>query len=289
MSADVHGNNKGVKLAVGFFDGVHLGHRRILAGADAVLTFRNHPLSVLDLARAPALLMDVGERISMLRTVGTKKPRVVHAVEFTKRFASMEPEDFVSYLRSEFPDLERVHCGGNWRFGANGAGTPQTLKDFGFSVKVSRYAKCGDEAISSTRIRAALAEGDVELANSMLGRRFSVWGCAVHGKGVGCKLGAPTLNFEVSPPLRLGVYVVDTPYGRGVANYGTAPTMGECSWRVPVLEVHLLDGCNIDEETPERPLKVEFIRFLRPERRFGSTGALSRQIAADVKAARLAL
>ena len=289
MSADVHQKNKGVRLAVGFFDGVHLGHRRILAGADAVLTFRNHPLSVLDPVRAPALLMDVEERISMLRTVGTKKPRVVHAVEFTKKFASMAPEDFVSYLRSEFPDLERVHCGGNWRFGANGAGTPQTLRDFGFSVKVSRYAKCGDEAISSTRIRAALAEGDVELANSMLGRRFSVSGCAVHGKGVGCKLGAPTLNFEVSPPLRLGVYVVDTPYGRGVANYGTAPTMGECSWQTPVLEVHLLDGCNIDEEAPERPLKVEFIRFLRPERRFGSTGALSRQIAADVKAARLAL
>lgn len=289
MSASVQLKDRGVRLAVGFFDGVHLGHRRILAGTDAVLTFRNHPLSVLDPARAPALLMDVDERISMLRTVGSRSPRVVHAVEFTREFASMTPEDFVSYLRREFPYLERVHCGGNWRFGANGAGTPQTLKDFGFSVKVSRYARCGDEAISSTRIRAALAEGDVELANSMLGRRFSVSGCAVHGKGVGCKLGAPTLNFEVSPPLRLGVYVVDTPYGRGVANYGTAPTMGECSWRAPVLEVHLLDGCNIDEEAPERPLKVEFIRFLRPERRFGSTGALSRQIAADVKAARLAL
>ena len=289
MSADVHQKNKGVRLAVGFFDGVHLGHRRILAGADAVLTFRNHPLSILDPARAPALLMDVEERISMLRTVGTKKPRNVHAVEFTKRFASMAPEDFVSYLRSEFPNLEKVHCGGNWRFGANGAGTPQTLRDFGFSVKVSRYAKSGDKAISSTRMRAALAEGDIELANSMLGRRFSISGCAVRGKGVGRKLGAPTLNFEVSPPLRLGVYVVDTPYGRGVANYGTAPTMGDCSWRAPVLEVHLLDGCNINEEVSKSSLKVEFVRFLRPERRFGSSAALSRQIAADVRAARLTL
>ena len=289
MSASVQLKDRGVRLAVGFFDGVHLGHRRILAGTDAVLTFRNHPLSVLDPARAPALLMDVDERISMLRTVGSRSPRVVHAVEFTREFASMTPEDFVSYLRREFPYLERVHCGGNWRFGANGAGTPQTLKDFGFSVKVSRYAKSGDGVISSTRIRAALADGDVELANSMLGRRFSVSGCAVHGKGVGCKLGAPTLNFRVSIPLKLGVYVVDTPYGRGVANYGTAPTMGESAWQVAVLEVHLLDGCNIDEGVSESPLKVEFLRFLRPEKKFSGTDSLCRQIAADVKAARLAL
>ena len=138
-------------------------------------------------------------------------------------------------------------------------------------------------------VPAALAEGDIELANSMLGRRFSISGCAVRGKGVGRKLGAPTLNFEVAPPLRLGVYVVDTPYGRGVANYGTAPTMGDCSWRAPVLEVHLLDGCNINEEESESSLKVEFVRFLRPERRFGSSAALSRQIAADVRAARWTL
>ena len=121
MSAAVQLKDRGIRLAVGFFDGVHLGHRRILAGTDAVLTFRNHPMSVLDPARAPALLMDVDERISMLRTVGARRPRAVHAVEFTKSFASMTPEDFVSYLRREFPNLERVHCGGNWRFGANGA------------------------------------------------------------------------------------------------------------------------------------------------------------------------
>ena len=286
MSATVQSKNRGVRLAVGFFDGVHLGHRRILAGTDAVLTFRNHPLSVLDPAHAPSLLMDVDERISMLETVGTRRPRAVHAIKFTMRFASMSPEDFVSYLRREFPNLERVHCGGNWRFGSNGAGTPQTLRDFGFSVKVSRYAKCGDEAISSTRIRAALAGGDVELANAMLGRRFSVSGCAVHGKGVGCKLGAPTINIEVAAPLRLGVYAVDTPYGRGIANYGIAPTMGSRAWESPVLEIHLLDGLGFDGEVPSSPLKVEFLKFLREERRFSSTDALCRQIAADIEAAK---
>lgn len=273
-------------LAIGFFDGVHLGHQRILAGADAVLTFRNHPLSVLNPSCAPTLLTDVSERVAMLRTVGTKTPREVHAIRFTGRFAEMRPEEFADYLRSEFPDLERVHCGGNWRFGANGAGTPQTLRDFGFSVKVSRYAKCGGVAISSTRIRSALAEGDVGLANAMLGRRFSVSGSVVRGKGVGCRIGSPTLNLDVSPPLRLGVYAVDTPYGRGVANYGIAPTMGDEAWTKPVLEVHLLDAVDGGAISLRGSMRVEFAGFLRPERKFDGTKALCRQIAADIAAAR---
>lgn len=273
-------------LAIGFFDGVHLGHQRILAGADAVLTFRNHPLSVVNPPCAPALLMDVSERVALLETVGTKTPRKVHAVRFTRRFAAMRPEEFADYLRSGFPGLERVHCGGNWRFGADGAGTPQTLRDFGFSVKVSRYARCGAVAISSTRIRFALAEGDVELANAMLGRRFSVAGNVVRGKGVGSRIGSPTLNLEVSPPLKLGVYVVDTPYGRGVANYGIAPTMGDDSWTRPVLEVHLLDATGRGGIPSQGSVRVEFVKFLRPERRFESTEALCRQIASDIAAVR---
>ena len=274
-----------MKVAVGFFDGVHLGHQRILAGADAVLTFRNHPISVLDPSCAPALLMDADERIALLKTVGAKKPREVHAVKVTRRFARMSPADFVAYLRREFPRLEKIHCGGNWRFGADGAGTAKTLKDFGIPVKVSRYARCGDCEISSTRIRAALSDGEVELANAMLGRRFSVKGTVVRGKGVGCRMGAPTINLEVVSPLKLGVYVVDTPYGRGVANYGVAPTMGERAWAFPVLEVHLLDG-----DVPVNGIEtinVEFLGFLRPERRFKSVKALCRQISADVKAARI--
>ena len=272
-------------LAVGFFDGVHLGHRRILAGADAVLTFRNHPLSVICPSSAPPLLMSAGERIDLLATAGAKVPRTVHAVRFTRKFASMPPEEFIAFLKREFPDLGKVQCGGNWRFGAGGAGVPRMLKEYGIPVKVSRHVMFGGGAISSTRIRAALAEGDLGLANAMLGRRFSVSGKVVSGKGVGGKIGSPTLNLRVSPPLRLGVYAVDTPFGRGVANYGTAPTMGEDAWAEPVLEVHLLDAG--DGGVPVRgPLKVEFVKFLRPERKFRGIAALGRQIAADIAAAR---
>ena len=271
-------------LAVGFFDGVHLGHRRILAGADAVLTFRNHPLSVICPAAAPPLLMSAGERIALLATAGAKAPRTVHAVRFTKRFASMPPEEFIAFLKREFPGLEKVQCGGNWRFGAGGAGVPRMLKEAGIPVKVSKHVMFGGCAISSTRIRSALAEGDLGLANAMLGRRFSVSGKAVSGKGVGGKMGAPTINLKVTAPLKLGVYAVDTRFGRGVANYGLAPTMGDSAWTEPVLEVHLLDAGNCG--VPFRGhLNVEFDRFLRPERKFPDAASLCRQIAADVAAA----
>ncbi len=273
-------------LAIGFFDGVHLGHRRILDGADAVLTFRNHPLSVINPPCAPSLLMDVSERVALLRTVGAENPRSVHAVRFTKNFASMLPVEFADYLRRSFPDIEKVRCGANWRFGAKGLGTPQTLRDLGFSVDVALYAKHGDAVISSTRIRSALAEGDVDLANAMLGRRFSVAGRVVRGKGIGREMGSPTLNLDVSPPIRLGVYVVDTPYGRGVANYGIAPTMGDAAWPKPVLETHLLDVAGGIGIPSDGLVRAEFVRFLRPERRFGSAEALGRQIAADIAAAR---
>ena len=274
-------------LAVGFFDGVHLGHQRILAGADAVLTFKDHPLRVLDPSRAPALLMDAGERVKLLATVGAKEPRDVHAVRFTRKFATMSPGQFAEYLRGGFPGLDRIHCGGNWRFGSNGSGTPQTLRSLGFSVKVSRYAKCEGAPVSSTRIRAALADGDVDLANAMLGRRYSVYGKIVRGKGVGGRIGSPTLNLDVSPPLRLGVYAVVTRYGRGVANYGVAPTMGDDSWSKPVLEIHLIDVGKGDEIPAKGNVRVEFARFLREERKFDDIRALSRQIAVDITAARL--
>lgn len=272
----------GVRLAVGFFDGVHLGHQKILSGANAVLTFENHPLSVLADARPPMLLMDASERLRILASEGAKHPRDVRAIRFTRGFASRKPEEFAEFLRSEYPALECIHCGGNWRFGAQGAGTPATLRTLGFNVKVCRYAKYKGERVSSTRIRAALAEGFVEDANAMLGRPFAVTGAVMPGKGVGKDIGAPTLNLSVALPLKHGVYAVETQYGGGVANYGVAPTMGRMAWTKPVLEVHLFDGEAIGTEPT---LRVAFLSFLRPEMVFSSSAALGEQIRADIAAA----
>ena len=274
-----------MNLAIGFFDGVHMGHRRILAGADAVFTFANHPMSVLNPLCAPPLLMDVDERIAMLATIGAKVPRAVRAMRFTLRFAAMSPEEFADFLRREYPDISRIHCGGNWRFGANGAGTPAKLRSLGFDVKVVRYARHDGEIISSTRIRRALADGEIELANAMLGRRFATSGRIVRGKGVGRTLGAPTLNLVANPPVRYGVYVVDTPHGPGVANFGVAPTMGRRAWKFPVLEVHLLRPEPFRIGRGAVKLRVEFVSFIRPEIAFASRAALRRQIAMDLEAA----
>ena len=273
-----------MNLAIGFFDGVHRGHLRILNGADAVLTFVNHPLTVLDPDHAPPLLMDVDERLARLETEGVMQPRAVRALRFTPTFAAQPPEAFADFLRHEYPSLERIHCGGNWRFGAKGAGTPATLRRLGFDVKVARYVLYKKERVSSTRIRTELSKGLIEDANAMLGRPFAVMGAVVPGKGVGRRLNAPTLNVAASPPLKRGVYVVSTPLGPGLANYGVAPTMGKQAWTAPVLEVHLLKADALMAGKRPSKLRVEFRAFLRPEETFASLAALRDQIAADIAA-----
>ncbi len=277
-----------MNLAVGFFDGVHAGHQRILDGADSVFTFTNHPDTVLDPENVPPLLMDCDERVRCLETAGFHGdvPRKVFAVEFTRDLAQCPPERFAEILRNEHPSLTRIHCGANWRFGANGAGTPETLRGMGFDVKVVPYATYKGERISSTRIRETLMKGCVEDANAMLGRRFSAAGRVFRGKGVAHGLGVATVNIAVSAPLRLGVYAVATSMGHGVANYGVAPTMGSDAWTSPVLEIHLLDAGRAAEFQVPEVMRTEFYSFIRPEMKFASVCALKSQMAEDVDAVR---
>ncbi len=264
-----------MKLAVGFFDGVHLGHRAVLAGADAALTFTAHPLFVLAPERAPPLLMPVEARLAELR----KTVRRVEALAFTRELANEAPAAFVARLKGLFPDVDAVRCGANWRFGRGGAGDAAFLRSRGLAVEVARYVVWQGEPVSSTRIRAALAKGEVGDAAAMLGRPYAICGGVVSGKGLGRRIGFPTLNVlpDEPPPLRFGVYAVETPLGRGVANWGVAPTLGAEAWARPVVEVHL------EAPPPERPslLEVEFRRFLRGERPFDSLEALASQLARD--------
>jgi riboflavin kinase/FMN adenylyltransferase len=143
--------------------------------------------------------------------------------------------------------------------------------------------------VSSTRIRAALQAGDLPAANAMLGRPFAVAGEVVSGKGEGRKLGFPTINVRPANPclarlLPFGVYVADTEWGRAVANWGQAPTMGEQAWPAPVLEVHVVgrgEGEKVGRGEGEK-VEISLRRFLRPERRFDSVEALREQIKTDV-------
>ena len=300
-----------MKLAVGFFDGVHLGHRRILGGADAALTFRNHPSTILSPGSVPPLLMSLPERLTAIaaalrpdsadfRTMGEQDNRrslnsKVRALEFTEEMKGLSPQGFIDFLKREYPGLEAIRCGANWRFGAKGAGNAEFARRCGLAVEEVPYVMYRGEAVSSTRIRRALAEGDVADAAAMLGRPWRLSGEVFAGKGKGRKIGFPTLNMRPlqrsdpmqtlgSVPLRRGVYAVETGLGPGVANWGRAPTMGDEAWEECVLEVHLLDKEGAFE--PPKVLAVDFLRFIRPERRFSSVEELTRQMASDLKRSR---
>lgn len=265
-------------LAVGVFDGVHLGHRAILEGVDTALTFSRHPLSVIAPALAPQLIMPLEERIEAIRSCGVSEVKVI---DFDEAAAGISASDFAAEhfgLGRESATL-KIRCGGNWRFGRAGEGDARWLRDRGVEVEEVPYAMYRGEAISSSRIRRSLGQGEIAQANDMLGRRYSVRGYVSPGKGKGAQMGFPTLNIDLASNLRRGVYEVEVAGVKGVANYGVAPTMGAEAWQNPVLEVHLLGGC----EVPGQGFKVEFLRFLRPEREFSSLGELQSQIAADIR------
>ena len=238
-------------LAVGFFDGVHLGHQAILKGADAALTFYNHPLGVLKPDRAPQLIMRLEERLAAIYATGVKEVRVL---KFTPELAAQSAAEFAAALG----DKVKIRCGANWRFGRGGEGSPDWLKARGTEVEVVPYAVYQGEVISSSRIRGALAEGDLSSARAMLGRDYVISGGSVRGKGEGAKIGYPTLNLKPEALVPSGVY-------SAVVNYGTAPTFGARAWKEPTLEVHLL-------------------KRLREERKFASVEELKKQIAADIAA-----
>ncbi len=268
-------------LAVGFFDGVHLGHRAILAGADIALTFRTHPLETLAPTRAPKLLSSLEDRLAAIRARGVKE---ILLLDFTAELAALSPKDFVEdYLLSR--GITHVRSGANWNFGARGEGKPSDLAAYGVSASVIPYAEYKGDIVSSTRIRAAISRGELEDAQAMLGTAWFVRGELFTGKGVGRTLGYGTLNFRipsfyVKPPN--GVYVVRYAGALGIANWGVAPTMGDARWTEPILEIHFLD------EVPSSfgDDRIEILKYIRPEQIFPSLAALQAQIAADIQQVR---
>ena len=284
-------------VAVGFFDGVHLGHQAILKGADAALTFRNHPLTVLAPERAPRLIMTCEERVAAIKACGVGD---VTVLEFTPEFAEMTAEEFFgSFLKRSGDRFPSVRCGENWRFGKGGEGNASWLQSRGIEVTVASYVEYKGERISSSRIRRCLENGEIEDANVMLGRKFKVQGSRFKGKGFGGKIGYPTVNFRIVEQgslstnqtnltnrveLPLGVYVVELEGVCGIANYGYAPTMGPEAWKQPVLEVHVPSSKDPFVQIRSDSLTtccISILRFVRPEKKFDSIEDLKRQIAAD--------
>ena len=291
-----------VFLAIGVFDGVHLGHRAVIStstqhakevdGTPVVVTFDPHPAKVLRPDSAPHLLTATQHKIALIRDLG-----VAHLLvqNFNREFAATPPEEFVEQLVTKAKPLREICVGHEWSFGKGRAGNLALLKQLGaahgFNVVGVQAVTVNGEVVSSTAIRRAVAEGDLVKATQMLGREYTILGTVKAGDKLGRKLGFPTANIsahsEQFPPN--GVYVAEARLAgtlyRGVANLGYRPTVSSGNPE-RLLELHLFD---LNKEFYGEEVEVRFLRYLRPEQRFESVDALAAQIARDVQVARESL
>jgi riboflavin kinase/FMN adenylyltransferase len=285
-------------LAIGMFDGVHLGHQSVIeaaihsarrcGGLAGVLTFAPHPSVLLRPENPTRLLMPPAMKRTVLARLGVD---VLIEQNFSREYADLVATDFVPHLRRHLPHLAAVYVGENWRFGRDRAGDVALLiaeaKKAGLSVYSAPRLNHNGAPISSSRIRELLAAGDMAGVNAMLGYTYFATGVVEHGRELGRTLGFPTLNLAWAPELkpRHGVYAVEVAAGqnpvcRGVANYGLRPTVTQATQ--PLLEVHLLEPSAL---TYGDEISVNWLHFLRPESKFGSIDALRAQIGKDRQAA----
>ncbi|OUW19644.1 MAG: riboflavin biosynthesis protein RibF [Opitutales bacterium TMED158] len=291
---------RSIHLAIGMFDGVHRGHRKVIesaigAAAEAgglagALTFWPHPSVLFQPENPTPMILDPKTKRSEL-----EKLRIDFMIEepFTKVFAATESNRFVAMLKDKIPELASIHTGQNWRFGKGRLGDVALLKALAdaegvdFAAMECLYVE--GERVSSTRVRNALSSGRIEEANRLLGYEYDSLGTVTEGKKVGRTIDAPTLNLPFEGDLApcYGVYAVRVSRFDGderlpgVANFGIRPTVNEL--KRPLLEAHVLGECPFGYGDR---LRVEWIAFLRPEMKFDGIGALRARIAMDIEEAR---
>lgn len=286
-------------LAIGMFDGVHLGHRAVIeaavqsargdGGLGGVLTFWPHPSALLRPGNPTRLIQGAAIKSRMLVQLGVD---VVITQGFDPSLAEVAAEEFLPWLKERLPRLAAIYVGENFRYGRARRGDVALLvasgRQHGVRVFSAPRVSIDGEPISSTRIRALLAAGEIKAANDQLGYHYFSEGVVTAGKRLGRTLGFPTLNLAWAPEVkpRHGVYAVRVAAINGenprpaVANYGLRPTVEEAA--APRLEAHLLGDCPFGEGDA---VKVEWLAFLRPETKFATVQELQVQIARDREAA----
>jgi riboflavin kinase/FMN adenylyltransferase len=291
-------------LAIGNFDGVHRGHQALLAhvreAADklgveaAVMTFEPHPREFFarlagDLSKAPTRIANLRDKLQSLSNAGIDRVIVEH---FNAHFASMSPQDFVEKVLVQGLHVKWLMVGEDFCYGAKRAGNVAMLieegRKYGFHVEALPTVMNEGTRISSSAVRAALAQGEFALAAQLLGHPYAISGHVVHGKKLGRSIGYPTLNLRVAHkrPALSGIFVVQV-HGfaehplPGVASFGVRPTV-EDSGRV-LLETHLFD---YEEQCYGKIVRVEFLKKLRDEEKFKDLETLTAAIARDEKQAR---
>ncbi|HXZ54153.1 MAG TPA: bifunctional riboflavin kinase/FAD synthetase [Burkholderiales bacterium] len=288
-----------VALTVGNFDGIHRGHQallaRLLAGArkrglqSCVLTFEPHPREFFAGQAAPTRLASLREKLELLAAHGVER---THVQRFDRAFASLAPESFVEQVLAGRLRARWVLIGGDFRFGAKRAGDLGLLRDLGrrhgYEVEVLADVAQAGMRVSSSAVRAALAAGNLGVAETLLGRPYSISGRVVHGRRLGRELGFATANVQLKhnrPPLSgifaVRVHGVGTSSRPAVASLGVRPTI-TASGRA-VLEVHLFD---FSQDLYGAHMRVEFLHKIRDEQKYSDLGALKAQIERDCEAAR---
>jgi riboflavin kinase/FMN adenylyltransferase len=266
------------KVAIGTFDGVHIGHRAVIKGADTVLTFDPHPLEVLHPAAAPKLLMTPDIKRDVLDGLGVEELVVI---DFNRGFTEITAEQFIEEILIEKLGAGTVAVGENFRFGSKARGTPEMLAARPeFETRVVPMVEQGGETVSSTRIRALVAAGEMGAARKCLGVPFMIEGTVVTGDQRGRELGFPTAN--IVPDDRLatpghGVYAAFADGLPAAVNVGIRPTFE--TGRGMLIETYILDR---EVDLYGKVLRVAFVERLRGEHKFNSAEELIEQMHLDV-------
>jgi len=296
---ELNAGNRKVCLAIGFFDGVHLGHQQIIRQtiADArqhgalplVITFDHHPNAIVAPARVPPLIYSLPQK---LRTIESLGPEALLLIHFDKPFSQKTGEAFIRELAATWTGIQSICVGANFVFGYKRGGNVELLKKLGAELKFSVHGMAAvsldGEPVSSTRIREAIRAGELDLASQMLGRAYSIAAPVIEGDKLGRQLGFPTANLDAAglalPPN--GVYAIHALAGgknyRAVLNIGTRPTFA--SGNPPLrVEAHLLD---FDGTLYGQELEIVFVEKLRAEKKFPSVEELKTQITRDIAEAK---
>jgi riboflavin kinase/FMN adenylyltransferase len=265
-------------VAIGTFDGIHLGHQAVIDDADTVLTFDPHPLEVLHPAALPKLITPFSVKRDVIDGLGVEELVVI---PFDQEFAHRSAEDFIEHVLVERLGATKVSVGENFRFGAKAKGDPEMLRARSeFETRVVPLIEVDGETVSSTRIRALVAAGDMAGARHCLGTPFMVEGEVVKGDQRGRELGFPTANFVPDDRLAIPGHGVYAAFADGVpaaVNVGVRPTFE--TGRGVLIETYLIDR---NEDLYGKTLRVAFVERLRGEKRFPSADDLIAQMRRDV-------
>lgn len=282
-------------LAIGVFDGVHIGHQELIrravhfaeqnAIAPAVLTFDPHPTAVVAPDRVPQAITSMDLRLRYLAETGVAR---IFVLQFTEEIAHLSPHEFVEEFLVRGLQAKAVFVGENFRFGYKQSGTPEVLRDlareYGFVADFVPPVKFRGQVVSSSQIRRYLQKGSVAQAGRLLGRCFAIEEAVVKGQGIGSRQTVPTLNIHPGPEQLVpqGVYITETydrvggHHWRSITNAGFRPTFHGNTLTV---ETFVMDPFH--DERPER-VEVQFQHFVRPERQFADAAALKSQIMKDL-------